>query len=399
MRDGKSNGTRGPGRPSVNGQVKCSGRHAFSLFLVLLLSSALAPRSAQAQTVTVGVNVVGVDLASRQTKDDLLAQLQRYGVNTVRTSLGGHGEGYTDFIIEAHQRGIGAVIFIGPEAGSTNNAHALPPDKAAGRPWGIGALSDADPEGFKKWFGDELAKLEAAGVRATAFELGNELNTPRFNADFGPDKIPGRVLGLKDLENLNDSEARAVADGYRQYIKIMAVLKDVRDHSKLNRTTPILSGMSAIMAKGREVAPIPDSMQFLRQNGLDKLADGYAVHVYPDGNPRLTVATRAQQLEQYGILSECRKDTKPCWLTEWGFPNGSTGCPLDDTGRAQDVQAERAAFKQYIAQGRLKAIVYYSWSGVVPFNWEPADKINNDPYNIFRCDVLSNSGKAALAPL
>ena len=399
MQDQKSNRTGEAGRSSVSRHVKCSGLRALSLFLVLLLSSAFAPCSAQAQTAVVGVNVVGVDLASKQTKDDLLAQLQRYGVNTVRTSLGGHGEGYTDFIIEAHQRGIGAVIFIGPEAGSTNNAHALPPDKAAGRPWGIGALSDADPEGFKKWFSDELAKLEAAGVRATAFELGNELNTPRFNADFGPDKIPGRVLGLKDLDNLNDSEARAVANGYRQYVKIMAALKDVRDHSKLNRTTPILSGMSAIMAKGREVAPIPDSQQFLRQNGLDKLVDGYAVHVYPDGNPRLTVETRAQQLEQWGILSECRTDTKPCWLTEWGFPNGSTGCPLDDTGRAQDVQAEREAFKQYIAQGRLKAIVYYSWSGVVPFNWEPADKISNDPYNIFRCGALSDSGRAALAPL
>jgi hypothetical protein len=383
----------------VNRRLIRPGLHALILLLTLLLFFALTPRRAEAQTAIVGVNVVGVDLASKQTKDDLLAQLQRYGVNTVRTSLGGHGEGYTDFVIEAYQRGIGAVIFVGPTAGSTNNAHALPPDKAAGRPWGIAALSDADAEGFKKWFGDELTKLEAAGVHATAFELGNELNTPRFNADFGPDKIPGRVLGLKDLENLNDDEARAVADGYRQYVKIMEALKDVRDHSKLNRATPILSGMSALMAKGREAASIPDSMQFLRQNGLDKLADGYAVHVYPDGNPRLTAAVRALQLEQYGIMSECRKDTKPCWLTEWGFPNGSTACPLDDAGRAQAVQAERAAFKQYVAQGRLKAILYYSWSGVVPFNWEPADKNNNDPYNIFRCGALSDSGKKAVAPL
>ncbi len=383
----------------MNGQVKRSRPHAFRLLLLLLLTSTVFPGFAQAQTAIVGVNVVGVDLASKKTEDDLLAQLQRYGVNTVRTSLGGHGDGYTDFIIKAYQRGIGAVIFIGPNAGSTNNAHALPPDRAAGRPWSIAALSDADPEGFKTWFSGELAKLEAAGVRATAFELGNELNTPRFNADFGPDKIPGRVLRLKDLESDNDGEARAVADGYRQYIKIMAALKDVRDHSKLNRATPILSGMSALMAKGREVVPIPDSMQFLRQNGLDALADGYGVHVYPDGNPHLTVKTRARLLEQYGILSECRKDTKPCWLTEWGFPDGSTNCPLDDTGRVQAVEAERAAFKRYVAQGRLKAIVYYSWSGVVPFNWEPADKISTDPYNIFRCGVLSSSGKAALAPL
>ena len=94
MRDRKSNGPGWPEKLSVNGQVKCSGLRAFSLFLVLLLSFAIAPRSAQAQTAIVGVNVVGVDLASRQTKDDLLAQLQRYGVNTVAPPSAEHGEGY-----------------------------------------------------------------------------------------------------------------------------------------------------------------------------------------------------------------------------------------------------------------------------------------------------------------
>ena len=84
MRDQKSNRTGGSGRSSVSRHVKCPGLRALSFFLVLLLSSALAPRSAQAQTAIVGVNVVGVDLASKQTKDDLLAQLQRYGVNTVQ---------------------------------------------------------------------------------------------------------------------------------------------------------------------------------------------------------------------------------------------------------------------------------------------------------------------------
>jgi hypothetical protein len=346
----------------------------------------------------VGVNVVGVDLASDKTQDDLLQQLQRSGVKTIRTSLSGHGDRYTDFVIKAYEGGIGSVVFLGPTAGSKKNAHALPPDKAAGRPWGVSALSDADPEGFRTWFAGELAKLEAAGVRVTAFELGNELNTPRFNADFGPDKVPGRSLGLADLENPKDREGTAVAGGYRVYVKIMAAMKDVRDHSKFNRTTPLLSGMSALMANGREAVKIPDSIEYLRQNGLDRLADGYAVHVYPDGNPQLTVAARAETLEQWGVLSACTKNTKPCWLTEWGFPNPSTACPLDDTKRASAVRAERAAFRQFAAQGRLAAILYYSWSGVVPYSWDPPDKNNNDPYNIFRCDALSSAGREAVAP-
>ena len=85
MRDRKSNGTSGPGKLSVNGQVKRSGLHAFSLFLVLFLSSALAPRSAQAQTAIVGVNVVCV--TDHDTMTDLGRATElgaRLGVDVVR---------------------------------------------------------------------------------------------------------------------------------------------------------------------------------------------------------------------------------------------------------------------------------------------------------------------------
>jgi hypothetical protein len=365
---------------------------AFTL-TILLLSGPV-----QAQKIIVGVNVVGVDQASDKTVDELLQQLHDAGVTTIRTSLGGRGDRYTDFVIKAYQHGIGSVIFLGPTAGSTKNAHALPPDASAGRPWGVSALSDADPEAFQTWFTGKLTKLEAAGVHATAFELGNELNTPRFNADFGPDKVPGRPLGLSDLQNPNDSLGAAVASGYREYLKVMAAMKDVLDHSKLNRTTPVLSGMSAVMANGREWVKIPDSIEYLRLNGLDKLADGYAVHTYPDGHAQLPVAARVQALEQSGVLSACQKSTKPCWVTEWGFPNTSTACPLDDAGRASAVQAQRAAFKQFAQQGRLAAILYYSWSGVLPYSWDPPGKNNNDPYNIFRCGALTSAGHEAVAP-
>jgi hypothetical protein len=46
-------------------------------------------------------------------------------------------------------------------------------------------------------------------------------------------------------------------------------MKDVRDHSTVNRKTPIISGMSAVMAAGRTSVTIPDSIEFLRENGLD----------------------------------------------------------------------------------------------------------------------------------
>jgi hypothetical protein len=368
--------------------------------LASICFGALAAHPVLAQRAIVGVNVVGTDQASDQTRDDLLAQLQRYHVKTIRTSLGGHGNRYTTFVVTAFQHGIGSVVFVNPSAGGTNNTHTLPADKAAGRPWPVPALSDADPEGFKKWFEAELATLDAAGVRITAFELGNELNTPRFNGDFGAEKTPGRTLRLSDLENPHDPQASAVAGGYRVYPKILAAMKDVRDHSTVNRKTPIISGMSAVMAAGRTSVTISDSIEFLRQNGLDKVADGYAVHTYPTGDTRVSASTRAEQLEQGGVLSECKQGTKPCWLTEWGLPNKDESCPLNDAARVKPAQAERAAFQQFVEQGRLAAILYYSWSGVLPFTWQhDTTNANKDPYAIFRCGSLSDAGTVALSPM
>src|ERR1700723_1037731 len=388
----------GRSKQSEGGAMLSQGLRHFALASICF--GALAAQPVLAQHAIVGVNVVGTDQASDQTRYDLLEQLQRYHVKTIRTSLGGHGDRYTTFVVTAFQHGIGSVVFVSPSGGATSTAHTLPADKAAGRPWPVPALSDAGPEGFRKWFASELATLEAAGVRVTAFELGNELNTPRFNADFGAEKTPGRTLRLSELENPDDAQASVVAGGYRNYLKILAAMKDVRDYSTINRKTPIISGMSAVMAAGRASVTIPDSIEFLRQNGLDQLADGYGVHTYPTGDTRVSTAARADQLVQSGVLSECKQGTKPCWMTEWGLPNKDESCPLDDAARANAAQAERAALQKFVKQGRLAAILYYSWSGVLPFSWQRNNtNSNKDPYTIFRCGALTDAGKVALNPI
>jgi hypothetical protein len=61
----------------------------------------------------------------------------------------------------------------------------------------------------------------------------------------------------------------------------------MRDHSQLNGTTLILTGVSAWWGEPRQPkytsitgASMNGSIEFLRQNGADKLVDGYAVHLY-----------------------------------------------------------------------------------------------------------------------
>jgi hypothetical protein len=83
-----------------------------------------------------------------------------------------------------------------------------------------------------------LSKLEEKGIVLEAFEPGNEINWAGFNADFS---LPGegRVLSIDDLKN--DPEGKRIAKGYLQYIKLLEALKDIRDHSKLNQHTAIIS--------------------------------------------------------------------------------------------------------------------------------------------------------------
>ena len=94
----------------------------------------------------------------------------------------------------------------------------------------------------------------------------------------------GRILSLSDLSH--DSEGKQIAKGFLQYVKIMAVLKEVRDHSRLNRSTPVISaGMVTAPDRGKlynnkreDMVSLLATMTFLRANGLDALVDGYGIH-------------------------------------------------------------------------------------------------------------------------
>src|SRR6202041_2730641 len=67
----------------------------------LLVAVCFAPLTASAapgQRAIVGVNGVGTDQASDQTRNDLLEQLKSFHVKTVRSSLGGHYDRYTTVV-------------------------------------------------------------------------------------------------------------------------------------------------------------------------------------------------------------------------------------------------------------------------------------------------------------
>jgi hypothetical protein len=247
-----------------------------------------------------------------------------------------------------------------------------------------------------------LAKLEAKGIVLEAFEPGNEINWAGFNADFS---LPGegRALGADDLKN--DPEGKRVAKGFLQYIKLLEALKEIRDHSKLNQHTPIITagpadiGGSTWPQKRRaDAVDISATLDFFRAYGVDKLVDGYGLHSYPpssDPGTSAGAAKRRAHVEENGI-GECQppgKATgKPCWITEWGVGGTNRTCPVVDKDKVKLAREMRNYYGQLAREGRLQGLIFYVWHG----DWHAAQE---SPASAFRCGSLTESGRLALAPM
>ncbi len=365
------------------------------VFVTSLLAVLVSALAAGVGDVAVGVGFVYApyDLPPAE-QETILGQMERAGVRVVRCSIP-HDDKGLDFAQRIHSHGIKIIWMLG-ETPAEGTPWPRPPQGFKDL-WKDYPLSAADAERFRAKFEPFLARVEAKGIVFEAFELGNEINWAGFNADFN---LPGegRVLGLRDLTN--DSEGKKVAQGYLKYIKHLSVLKDVRDHSKLNQQTPIISagladlgGSSWTRTKMADAVSISATLDFLRANGLDQLVDGYGIHYYPSSD----ISAARAHIEQNGV-EECQATGsakgKPCWITEWNTRGGSqsTTCPVDDRDKVKIFGELRDYYGRLASQGRLKGLIFYVWHG----DWHSA-KENTE--SAFRCGSLTESGRLALAPL
>jgi hypothetical protein len=360
----------------------------YSISVLGCLQIALsATLPAYSQTAAVGVNVVNPQRLNQADREAALDQLQTAGVRIIRAPLepawaGGNYGPAIDFIRRAYERGIRTDLIVGLQYRA--DAERRPAVKHMPSMWPSYRLSSADPMRFRAVFEPVFNQLEDMGIRFAALELGNEINWTAFNGEF-PIPGEGRVFGQADLAG--DPEAAKIAEGYRAYLQTLGVLKDIRDHSLLNQATPILSaGLSDPGTAGPrpgskvDAVTIGATLQYLRANGIDTLVDAYGVHTYPWAK---TAERRLDQLAQ-DTLAECRAPGrgKPCWLTEWGLPVGSTGCPGNDGPRAALMREMLGDLRQFVGDGRLKGLIYYAWA--------------DDKYGIYRCGSLTESGRLAL---
>lgn len=343
------------------------------------------PSLAQQTKCPVGVNVNSFQNVSAADQQTIVAQLKRSGVGFVRTSLRPDDKNMT-LAKTLQSEGIGLVLVAGIEFAP--NAPLRPADEKR-HMRSATPLSYADPERSRAYFQTVFDKLDEKGVALTGVELGNEINWSDFNGDF---PIPGQGKSFTVEDLARDPEAKQVARGFLQYLKVLAALKEVRDHSKLNKHTPIISAGMAAATGGAwqqnlklDSVSIPATYAFLRANGLDKLVDGYGVHDYPPEVKPGDKAAAAQRKAQLDNSIFPPGNAKPYWLTEWGF-SSTAASSAQDQDRARSVAEMRAYFLQVFRQGRLGGIFWYVWN-------EP------DRDSIYRGDALMEAGKRAVAQM
>jgi hypothetical protein len=333
----------------------------------------------------VGVNVNSFQNFSAQEQETIVQQLKESKVRYVRTSLRSD-EKNMNLAKRLQEEGIGLILVAGVEylPGTKQRPADAQSHMRTAMP-----LSAADPVRSKTYYQSIFDKLDAKGVSLAGVELGNELNWADFNGDF-PAPGQGKSFTLGDLTR--DPEAKQVAKGFLQYLKVVKVLKEVRDNSKFNRLAPLISaGMAgatggAWQAKMKiDGVSIPATYAFLRAHGLDDLVDGYGVHDYPsvvkEGDKE--ALTRRNSALDKTIFPE--GNTKPFWLTEWGFSSSAATSDEDKT-RSRSVAELRDYFHHLHKQKRLGGIFWYVWN-------EP------DQCSVYRNASLMEAGRRAAAPM
>ncbi len=350
--------------------------------------------------MVVGVNVVNPMRASVADQNVLLSQLKTAQVRVIRGGISDDAKGI-DFAKRAAAQGIRIQLIVGPKYPPNAATRPYRPDEFPAM-WGGHPLSFADPALSKAAFQRLFDDLGANGITLAGIELGNEINWAAFNPEF-PLPGEGKILSLQDLAH--DPEGKQIANGFLQYIKILAVLNGVRDHARLNRSTPIISaglvsaedGAKLYNNKKEDMVSLAASIAFLRSYGLDSLVDAYGIHSYPSpgrpGDPT-AAAQRAARLNSVD-LAECRAagtaGGKPCWITEWGFPNKDLSSPPKEAARTLLVDEMRRDFAAAAAEHRLVGIDYFAWDS------DPWSR-TVDADSVYRCGALTESGRQAIAP-
>lgn len=344
---------------------------------MMLLTGAVPVDAAE-----IGFNRVNLGWKKPDERKDVIDEMQRSGVVSVRLSLSAPVDPSLDAVRIAYEAGLRILFEI-----SLNNPDFYPQGTkrrpAKGQSHDAYRLSDLDPERYRIVIRDALAKLDQMGVAVVAVEPGNEINWAGYNGDL-------TVRPAKSSAAITPGDPAKVALGIERYVDILRVTREELRASKLNRDAKLISaGLSDMPVPfsrrvGLEIMPAADWTARMREHGLDALVDAYGIHVYPGSTG--TAKRRDALVREALAFCGTGPSGKPCWITEWGVANTSPRCPIEDDVRAAQVEQVRSIIDADIEAGRVEAAYYFDWD-------------SETPYSVWRCGGLSSAGRAAVRPV
>ena len=337
-------------------------RPSFLFALLWLIATPTLPTAARAQ-VNYGVNNPRLLTSPETVWKTSLDTMSANGIHLVRTAIGKATtlEAMVGFLRYAEHLSM-KVIVVFPEGYDSYFAPETPVHEySSGFPAGRG-LAPVDVARFETYWRTHRAALRQADVHVYAYELGNEVNGASFNRDY-PIGTDARLLDLQACDN--QPGCGTVRAGWDKYIAMLRVMRssNLLDGALLIGGSFVRVGEGYVQSIHGSFSTVSSTRAYLATHGADGLVDAYSFHVYPVVPPTADlVAGQHEIARQIGaVYTECRSGrTKPCWITEWGFPDEAIKCQ-DSPRQDSFVRYAADVFRQEASlQGGITS-AYYAW--------------------------------------
>ncbi len=351
--------------------------------LIATLFGAVSP--VLAAEASIGINRVNLAWLPADARQRVLADMAANNVRLIRLSLTAPFANSLDAVRIASGLGMRILLEI-PLGTPAFYRREVAKRPGHGRVWDMYRLSDIDVDAFRTAFAAALHEIDRQGIVLAAIQPGNELNWGGYNGDLHvyPDAHQHTARTVAELRNPS-----GFAAGLDRYVEIVRVIREELSTTRANRSAQIITAgvadtpIEIADARAMERVDAHTFIAMLRARGIERYIDAYGIHVYP-GTTAMPIVRRRHV---DAMLASCAAPGQgtPCWITEWGLANTSSSCPLDDNERARAVRDVRRGLEEQIASGRVSKAFYFDWD-------------SQTPYSVWRCEELTPSGRAAIAP-